>query len=246
MDQDESWRGGRPRTRPRCVRWGPSPSPKGTQPPILAHICCGPTAGWIKMPLGMEVGLGPGDIVLDGDPAAPPPQRGGTAAPNFRPMYCGQTAGRIKMPLGTEVDLGPDHTVLSDDQPPAPKGSKVPSPLLLHPLPRVCCNQTAGWIKMRLSTEVGVGPGDIVLDGDPASLPLKAAQPPICGPCLLWPNGWMDQDGTWYGGIPRPMGHIVFMGTQLSRNGHSSPPPFRPTSIVAERSPISAAAELFL
>ena len=29
------------------------------------------TAGWIKMPLGTEVGLGPGDIVFDGDPAPP-------------------------------------------------------------------------------------------------------------------------------------------------------------------------------
>jgi len=28
-------------------------------------------AGWIKMPLGTEVGLGPGDIVLDVDPALP-------------------------------------------------------------------------------------------------------------------------------------------------------------------------------
>jgi len=28
-------------------------------------------AGWIKMPLGIEVGLGPGHIVLDGDPAPP-------------------------------------------------------------------------------------------------------------------------------------------------------------------------------
>jgi len=28
-------------------------------------------AGWIKMPLGTEVGLCPGDIVLDGDPAPP-------------------------------------------------------------------------------------------------------------------------------------------------------------------------------
>jgi len=34
----------------------------------------GPTAGWIKMQLGTEVGLGPGDIVLDGNPA--PPKRG--------------------------------------------------------------------------------------------------------------------------------------------------------------------------
>ena len=36
------------------------------------------------MPLGMESGLGPGHIVLDGD-QAPPPQRG--KAPNFRPIY---------------------------------------------------------------------------------------------------------------------------------------------------------------
>ena len=34
------------------------------------------------MPLGTEVGLGPGHIVLDGDPA--PPKKG--TAPNFWPM----------------------------------------------------------------------------------------------------------------------------------------------------------------
>jgi len=33
------------------------------------------TVGWIKMPLSTEVGLGPGDIVLDGD-QAPPTERG--------------------------------------------------------------------------------------------------------------------------------------------------------------------------
>ena len=36
------------------------------------------------MALGMEVGLGPSHIVLDGDPA-PLPKKG-TAPPNFRPM----------------------------------------------------------------------------------------------------------------------------------------------------------------
>jgi len=38
------------------------------------------------MPLGLEVGLGPGDIVLDEEPA--PPTERGTAAPppNFWPM----------------------------------------------------------------------------------------------------------------------------------------------------------------
>jgi len=37
------------------------------------------------MSLGMELGLGTGDFVLDGDPA-PPPQKG-TELPNFRPMF---------------------------------------------------------------------------------------------------------------------------------------------------------------
>jgi len=37
------------------------------------------------MPLGTEVGLGPGHIVLDGEPALPSPKKG-TLPPNFRPM----------------------------------------------------------------------------------------------------------------------------------------------------------------
>jgi len=35
----------------------------------------------INMPLGMEVGLGPGDFVLDGNPA--PPSKGVGTAPVF-------------------------------------------------------------------------------------------------------------------------------------------------------------------
>jgi len=34
------------------------------------------------MPLGTEAGLGPGDIVLDGDPA-PPPWKGTQQPPHF-------------------------------------------------------------------------------------------------------------------------------------------------------------------
>jgi len=50
------------------------------------------------MPLGMEVGLGPGDFVFDGDPATP---RKRTNLPTqfLAHVYCGQTAGWIKMPL---------------------------------------------------------------------------------------------------------------------------------------------------
>ena len=98
MDQDETWHRGRPRPRPHCIRCGPSYTPVRGTAPILAHVRCGQAAGWIKMPLGTEVGLGPGDIVLNGDPA-----------------------------------------------------------LLLK---------------------------------------REHSSPPIFGPCILWPNGWMDQDAT--------------------------------------------------
>jgi len=76
------------------------------------------------MPLGREIGLGQGHIVLDGDPA-PPPQKGHT--PQFLAhVCCGQTGGWIKVPLGREVGLGPGHIVLDGDPPPSPKGAQPP------------------------------------------------------------------------------------------------------------------------
>jgi len=44
------------------------------------------------------------------------------------------------------------------------------------------------WIKVKLGKEIGLGPGHIVLDRD-AAPPPQRAQPPISGPCLLWPYG---------------------------------------------------------
>jgi len=86
-DQDETWHAGRPRPWPHCVRWGPTfPFPKGAQPQCLAYICCGQMAAWIKMSLGMEIGVSPGDFVLDGDPA-PLPQKGAEPrSPVFGPF----------------------------------------------------------------------------------------------------------------------------------------------------------------
>jgi len=70
------------------------------------------------MPLGVEVGLGSGDFVFDGDPA--------TARKKAHPTQflahvdCGQTAGWIKMPLGTEVNLGAGGVVLDGVAAPPP------------------------------------------------------------------------------------------------------------------------------
>jgi len=125
-DQDETWRAGRPRPWPHCVRWGPrSPSERGTHPQFLANICCGQMARWIKMPLGRKVGLDPSDIVLDGDPA-PHPQKGSNP-PFSAHVYCAQTAGWIKMPLGGEVGLDPSDIVLDGE--PAPTSQKGGRPL---------------------------------------------------------------------------------------------------------------------
>ena len=53
-----------------CCMGTQLPSPKGGQSPqFSAHFYCDQTAGCIKMPLGMAVGLSPGGFVLDGDPA---------------------------------------------------------------------------------------------------------------------------------------------------------------------------------
>jgi len=43
---------------------------------------------------------------------------------------------------------------------------------------------------------------------------------PIFGPCLLWLNGWMDQDATWYGDDVALDGET---GSQLPVKGPQSP-----------------------
>ena len=55
----------------------------------------------------------------------------------------------------------------------------------------------AAWIKLSLDMELGLDPGDFVLDGDPVPFPKKGGAPfPIFGPFLLWPKGSMHQDAT--------------------------------------------------
>ena len=72
---------------------------------------------------GMEVGLGPGHIVLDGDPG-----------PQFSAeVYCGQMAGWIKMTLGMEVGLGPGDFVFHGE-PATPEQGAHPPPHSFGPM----------------------------------------------------------------------------------------------------------------
>jgi len=141
MDQDGTWHGGRPGSRPHCAKWGPSyPPQKGTEPPNFRSISIVAKRldASIKMPLGMEVGLSPGDFIR----------------------------------------WGPSCL--------SPKGGRK--------------------------------------------------TPPIFGPCLLRPNGYMYQDTTWYGGRPQPRRHCVRWGPmQLSLPYKGTAPNFRRMSVVAKR-----------
>jgi len=67
-------------------------------PVTLVHR--GQTVGWIKMKLGMLVGLGPGHV------------KGAQPSQFSAHICCGQMAGWLKMPLGIEVGLGAGHIVL--------------------------------------------------------------------------------------------------------------------------------------
>jgi len=109
MYQDTTWYGSRPQPWRHCVRWGPSSPPlNGQSSPNFRSmsVVAKRMTGWTKMPLGMDVGLGPGDFVFGGDPASPPRKEGTAPIQFLAPLshvYSGQTAGWIKTPLGTEV-----------------------------------------------------------------------------------------------------------------------------------------------
>ena len=91
----------------------------------------------------MQVGLGPGDNVLDGT-QLPLSERG--TAPNFQaiPVVAKWLDGS-RCHLVWRLGLDPDHIVLDGDPAPLPKREHSPQ-FSAH----VYYAQTAGWIKMPL------------------------------------------------------------------------------------------------
>jgi len=117
---------------------------------------------------------------------------------------------------------------------------KTVRPVLLDRCP-VCLSvtmvysgQTVGWIKMPLVWREASVQETLCWMGTQLPSPKGGQSLPIFSPCPVWPNGWMDQDVTWYAARPRPRRHCV-------RWRPSSPPPkrvrvpiFRPISVAAK------------
>jgi len=120
---------------------------------------------------------------------------------------------------------------------PPPKKGQSPTQFLVH----VYCGQTAAWIKIPLGTEVGLC--NCVRYG-PSYLQKKGSThpPPNFGRCLLWPNGWMDEDAAWYGSRRRPRPPCTRRGPS-SRERGTAAALFAPC-LLWPRLPISATAEL--
>ena len=163
---------------------GTQPIPKeGAElhPQFSVHFYCSQMAGCIRMPLGMEVCISPGDFVFDGD--QPPPQKGAEPLPIFAPCLL-QPNGCIDQDATWYKSRHRPrrHCVRCGPSSPPQKGGGPPPQFSAH----VYCGQTAGWIKVALGLEVGLCPGYIALYWDPAPLLKKGAEPsPNCRPISI-------------------------------------------------------------
>jgi len=169
------------------------------------------------MLLVTDVGLSPGDFVLDGDPL--PLSKRGRSPQIFSPCLLSPNGWMDEDGTWHGGRPCPVHIVLDGHSSSPQKRGTAPQ-FSSH----LYCGQTAGCIKVPLGMEVGLSLGDCVR-WRPSPLPPTGAEPhPVFGPRVLWPNGCMDQDATWYGGRPRPTRHCVRCGPSYSqKKGHTHP-----------------------
>jgi len=133
------------------------------------------------MPLGMEVGLGPGDFVFDGYPATPR-KKAHPPKPILAHVYCGQMVGWIKMPLNWYGGKRrPRQRCVRWGRSSLLKGAQLPvfgSCLLC---PNGWMDEDANWYGSRPQ------PRPHCIRRGPSSPRKKHhSPPPLFGPCLLW------------------------------------------------------------
>jgi len=140
----------------------------------MTFVHCGQTVGWIKMKLRVQVGLGPGHIVLGGY----------GHSPQFSAhICCGQTAGCIKMLLDMEVDLTQGTLCLMGTKLPPEKGYMHP-----HQIFGPCLLWRNGWMHEDAAWYGSrPRPRPHYIRRGPSSPRKGHSSPPLFGPCLLWP-----------------------------------------------------------
>jgi len=106
-------------------------------------VYCGQTVERIKMKLGMQIGLGYGHILLDGDPVSPPQF--------LAHIRCGQMAAGMKMPLGVDVARTRPRRLRVKWRFRSPPQKGIGA---LKFSAHVYCDQTAAWIKIVVGKEV--------------------------------------------------------------------------------------------
>jgi len=119
--------------------------------------------------------------------------------------------------------------VLDGDSAPPQKGAE---PSNFRPMSIAAKRLHESRCHLVFGTDVALSPDDIVLDGDPAATSPKSGRIPlpIFGPCPLWPNGCMDQDGTWNGGGPWSRPHCARWGLSSPPQNGAGPPILGPFS----------------
>jgi len=110
----------------------------------------------------------------------------------------------------------------------------------------VYCGQTIGWIKMKFGMHIDLDPGHTVFDGIQLPLPKGAEPRPNFWPISVVVK-WLD--GSRCHLVGRSVSALAKLldgdpSPPLPKNG-TEPLNFRPMSIAAEWSPISATAERF-
>jgi len=179
------------------------------------------------MKFGLQVGLGPGHFVLDGD-AALHPQKGHSPI-IFGPCPLAKWLDGLRCYLVWRYSLAQATGVRWGAASPSPQKEAEPRSLFLAD---IYCGQMAEWINMPLGTEVGLGPGDIVLDGDPA--PFQKGHSPQflahvrCGQTAGWIKMPLGME------VDLCSGDVVLDGTELPLQKRAETPNFRPMSIVAK------------
>jgi len=127
-------------------------------PPRAGAHGCGQMTAWIKMSLGMELSLSPGNFVLDGDPTALSPTRGGAPPPKKKLGPCSL------WPNGWMAEAGPCHGGRPQTRRLCVRWGPSPLPQKgAEPPPQFSVHFYCGRIKMRLGMDVGLCPGDFAI-----------------------------------------------------------------------------------